>query len=442
MTGVVVPFPVPAPRPTPVPQEVAAPTAPAFTHRDGLRYGALAAPLAFAALPLYVNLPAHHAREFGLPLAALGALLLAVRAADALVDPWLGRWADRWLSHSRTRSLQAATAGALTLAGGFVALFLPPWREGAALWAWTAASLALTCFGYSLLGVLHQAWGTRLGGDAGQRARVAGWREGLALAGVLAASVLVSAAGPGLAAAVLAIALVLALALLARAPLPAARPLASSLPWQAPWRDAAFRGLLGVYLVNGLASAVPATLVLFFIRDRLQAPALEPLFLGLYFAAAALAVPLWLRAVARWGLVRSWALGMALSVTAFAWAAALGAGDTVGFALVCAASGLALGADLTVPAALLTGVVQRAGHAGTGDGSYSGWWTLATKLNLALAAGLALPALQALGYRPGANDPTALQALTLAYCAGPCVLKLAAGALLWRWARHHGERNP
>ena len=43
------------------------------------------------------------------------------------------------------------------------------------------------------------------------------------------------------------------------------------------------------------ASAVPATLVLFFIRDRLQAPAWEPAFLGSYFAAAALSMPLWLR---------------------------------------------------------------------------------------------------------------------------------------------------
>ena len=113
MSGVVVPFPGPAQRPAP--GEPAGPTAPAFSNRDGLRYGALAAPLAFAALPLYVSLPAHHAREFGLPLAALGALLLAVRTADALVDPWLGRLSDGWLAHSRARTLQAALAGALFL---------------------------------------------------------------------------------------------------------------------------------------------------------------------------------------------------------------------------------------------------------------------------------------------------------------------------------------
>ena len=42
---------------------------------------------------------------------------------------------------------------------------------------------------------------------------------------------------------------------------------------------------LAIYLVNGIASAIPATLVLFFIRDRLQAPGLEPLFLLCYFGA-------------------------------------------------------------------------------------------------------------------------------------------------------------
>jgi Na+/melibiose symporter-like transporter len=48
-----------------------------------------------------------------------------------------------------------------------------------------------------------------------------------------------------------------------------------------------------------------------------------------------------------------------------------------------------------------------------------------------LAAGLALPALAALGYAPGAQDPQALRALTWAYCLLPCGLKLAAAGLLF-----------
>ena len=45
----------------------------AFTARNGFVYGLLGLPLAFVALPLYVILPNHYAREFGMPLALLGA---------------------------------------------------------------------------------------------------------------------------------------------------------------------------------------------------------------------------------------------------------------------------------------------------------------------------------------------------------------------------------
>jgi hypothetical protein len=50
-----------------------------LTWQNGWRYGLMGAPLAFVALPLYVLLPNHYAREFGVPLASLGATLLAVR---------------------------------------------------------------------------------------------------------------------------------------------------------------------------------------------------------------------------------------------------------------------------------------------------------------------------------------------------------------------------
>ena len=43
-----------------------------------------------------VVLPNPYATVFGVPLAALGALLLATRLLDAFADPWIGRWADAW----------------------------------------------------------------------------------------------------------------------------------------------------------------------------------------------------------------------------------------------------------------------------------------------------------------------------------------------------------
>jgi glycoside/pentoside/hexuronide:cation symporter, GPH family len=427
------PVPLPAPQPTP---DVHL-TAP-HTIAGGLTYGALGLPLAFVALPLYVVLPNHYATAFGVPLAALGALLLGARLLDAFADPWIGRLADRWFAHSTARVLRLAAVAAVLLALGFHGLFFPLVSGTTALLAWCGALLGVTYLAYSVLAVVHQAWGARLGGDAAQRTRIVAWREGLALAGVLVASALPSLAGLGTTSAVFAVTLVLGLAALWRAPAPVtadAAP-ASSSTAVSPWADAAFRRLIAVFVVNGIASAVPATLVLFFVRDRLGLAPYEALFLVSYFAAGALSMPLWVRLVPRFGLPRVWLSGMLLAVAAFVWAATLDSGSIAGFLAVCVASGVALGADLALPSAMLAGVVQRAGHAGRGEGAYFGWWNFAVKLNLALAAGVALPLLAAFGYAPGARDAAALNALTLAYCVLPCALKLLAAALLWRlWLR-------
>jgi glycoside/pentoside/hexuronide:cation symporter, GPH family len=411
---------------------VAADAAPFMNAWAGLSYGALGLPLAFLALPLYVVLPSHYAAQYGVPLATLGIVLLATRALDAALDPFIGQAVDRVFARSTRSAWLLAAVAACVVGAGFAALFHPQVAADALL-AWLAGGLLATYLAFSVLTVVHQAWGARLGGDARQRARVVAWREGCGLVGVLAASALPSLFGMGVTSLVLAATLAAGIALLARAPhAPSSRAEAPG-HWALPWRSMQFRRLLAVFMLNGIASAVPATLVLFFVRDRLQAPNLEALFLGAYFAAAVLSMPLWVRAVRAFGLARAWLGGMGLAVAAFAWVLNLGAGDAAGFLAVCIGSGVALGADLTIPGALLTGVVQRAGHGTQAEGVYVGWWNSATKLNLGLAAGLALPLLAIAGYAPGQRDPQALQALSVAYVAVPCVLKLIAAALLWRW---------
>ncbi len=100
----------------------------AFTPRNGLAYGLLGLPLAFVALPLYVILPNHYAREFGVPLATLGAILLGARLFDAFIDPLLGRLNDRLFAHSAKAVLALGAFAALVLALGFALLFFPPVR--------------------------------------------------------------------------------------------------------------------------------------------------------------------------------------------------------------------------------------------------------------------------------------------------------------------------
>jgi Na+/melibiose symporter-like transporter len=196
--------------------------------------------------------------------------------------------------------------------------------------------------------------------------------------------------------------------------------------------DQAFRRLLGVFVANGIAAALPATLFLFFVADVLQLTAASGALLALYFIAGAASLPLWVRLAARHGRVVAWLAAMALSIAAFAGASQLGPGDLWPFAAICLASGLALGADLTLPAAMAADLGERQGQAG----ACFGVWNFVAKLNLALAAGLSLPLLGSLGYVPGSGD--GLPALSFAYALLPLAFKALAGLLLWRW-RHSLE---
>lgn len=394
-------------------------------------YGMLGAPLALAALPLHVQLPAYYTQQLGVPIAAAGWALFAVRALDTVQDPWLGRLLDGL----HGRPLRAALcAAAVLLALAFAGLWLPPEQvrlHGAgALAGWLALLLALACLAHSVLTIAHLAWGAQMSADHGVRLAASGWREGAALAGGMIASTVPPwlAAAPGAAPAmpwyVAAFGLLLAaaLGLLLRAAPPwragpvqrgPATPLSAGL--RAVWRDPAMRRLLPPYALNALATALPATLALFFIRDRLQAPAQAGWFLGLYFAAAAAGLPLWVRLGRRFGAARAWRAALLLAAAPCAACLLVGPGDVLAYTVLCVLAGALLGADLALPPVLLAQAVGGRDVAAT----WHGVWTLLGKLALA-AASLALPLLSLAG------APAAAPAAAGAQCATPCTATVAA----------------
>jgi GPH family glycoside/pentoside/hexuronide:cation symporter len=192
--------------------------------------------------------------------------------------------------------------------------------------------------------------------------------------------------------------------------------------------DPLARRLLLVALLNAAPVAVTSTLFLFFVESRLGLPGWEGPLLLVFFLAAALSTPVW-SALARHFAPRPVLLSaMGLAIAAFLWTLTLGPGDGIAFALICAASGATLGADLTLLPAIFA---QRLARTGTPEAAAFGLWSFVSKLSLALAALTILPALDALGFRPGMqNTAQALQSLTLIYAALPCVLKVIAILLL------------
>ena len=396
-----------------------------------MAYGLLGLPLAMVALPIYVYLPKFYAERTGLSLALIGAALLAARVGAAFLDPLLGWWIER----GRGAFARFVLVGAPLLLAGFVALFHPPVLEGAAALAWFLGTLMLVYLGFGMVTIAHQSWGAALTQAPDERARVTGVREAFALAGVVLAAAVTSGAGYGALSLSFALALGCGVLLLAaRSPRPVMAGVPVVLPGMgamaAPFANPRFRSLFAVLIVNGVASAIPATLFLFFASDRLQLGSMAGLFLILYFAAAAASVAPWVAAARRVGEARAWTGGMLLSALVFVWAFVLGQGDALAFGAICLLSGFALGADLALPPALLAGVIAKGGDSGQREAAYFGIWNWGIQITLALAAGISLPLLDWLGYVPGSTAGTG--ALAAAYALLPCVLKLLAAAMLWR----------
>lgn len=406
-----------------------------------LAYAAPAVPLSMLGLPLNVYLPAFWSGTMGLALGTVGAVLTAVRLLDIVVDPTIGRTSDllRWRFGRRKTTIAAGLPAGL--AGGAM-LFFPPHGAGP---AWLFAAYALLTFAWSMIALPWQAWGAELSPHYAERTRITAWREGGTLLGVLISAVLPAALAITAPAAALHAVAFTALALAAPTILlllttvaeprpgpPAAAHLLASV--RAAAGNAPFRRLLLAWLINGIATGMPATLFLFMCTYVLDAPRAAGPVLLVYFGMAVLCMPVWAWLARRIGKHRAWALAMSLMCVVFAPTFLLGPGDIGWFLVISVISGATIGADFALPPAIQADVVDL-DEAESGEkraGLFFAAWTMAQKSGNALAAGIALGGLQWAGFHAGpGNGPRQLLALSALYCLAPLAMKLVAIALVW-----------
>lgn len=389
-------------------------------------YALFAAMIAAVGLPLYMHAPKFFVDEYGVSLAAMGVVLFALRLIDFVQDPLLGRLATK-LRDKRGASIVVA---GLAMAAGVVGLFaVPPLVPP--LW-WFAIMLTLVFSAFSYLTICFYAQGVAAAETLSGRGhlQIARWRETGSLLGICAAAVAPVAIG-GYGGFAIAFCFLVVVALWAmraqwQGVMHASPDMRSEIG--TVLSDPVARRLLFVALANSAPVAVSSTLFLFFVEDRLEAPGQEGPLLLLFFLSAAAAAPIWSRLAEKYGTRQVLVFGMVLSIAAFAYAAALGAGDIVPFAVICFASGVALGADMTLlPALFANRLAKISPNAAEGFSL----WSFVAKFTLALAAISLLPLLELAGYAPGQNNSEeALLRLSLLYGAVPCGLKLIAIALL------------
>ena len=400
-------------------------------------YGSLAFPLAFAGIPLYVLAPDFYAAEYAVPLSALAFALLLIRLFDAVQDPLIGFFSDRF----------AARRGSIILAGfflftlGFVLLFHP--MQAAPL-LWFSVCMVIAATGFSVLAINLGALGSLWRRAPAEKARITAMREAIGLCGLVLAILL-----PGLLQQIMTVresfslyALVFLAGALACGAVFRRWQAGAVLQGVAPeirnaggWPHKVVMSRDGIfyvaYFLSMLASALPAVLVVFYIRDYLAAEAYLGGFLLLYFLAGLAAMPLWRRAAVRFGAGPVWAAAMLLAGAVFMGASAIPPAEgLILYSMICLASGVALGAELSLPPAFLSTLIDRRGAEVQTAGCFA-LMSFLMKLALALAGAGGLYALDLAGFVPrGDNGPEALARLSVLYASLPAALKSAAAILM------------
>jgi glycoside/pentoside/hexuronide:cation symporter, GPH family len=407
------------------------------------RYAFIAMPLAFAGLPLYIHVPDFYTRDLGMNIGILGAVLLAIRLFDAVQDPVIGYLTDRY---AKRRYLIINLGFAMLLAGMAGVLFgayafLP-------LSLWFGFFMLLATTGFSIVTINLNMIGGFWRDSENERTRISAWREGFTLLGLLCAALLPTALQGVLSPALSFVVLFGVFALLAAGGIFLFHGFISKLKQDENHtlsKEAGhssgftfFKLLFGrdrtfffVCFLAHVAASLPAVLVLFFIRDYLGGDAYTGLFLLIYFLSGAALINLWVKLSEKTGQYKAWLVSMILSVVTFIGAYFLQEGDIIAFAFICALSGMALGADLALPPAIVAERIQN-GQSRSDATQYYALLAFLPKAAIAIAGGCAFIALDIFGFKAGEeNSADELHTLIILYALVPCLIKLLAALALW-----------
>jgi len=399
-----------------------------------LAFAMPALPVAAYQLPFVIIVPKYYADNVGLSLTAVGALIIAVRLIDAMLDPFIGYFCDhtrpRWGRRKTWFGLAAipTTIGALMVFNPFPNvdpanyLFWGGWFF---LWS------VMMSLGYTALSLSHQSWAAEISTTYYGRNRVFAAREVAVVLGTLVATglpfVLTKLGMPGDQPVLIGLSLLVGMALpiftvmtVSAVPEPAHTrhaPTAFLDGLKGMISNGPFVRLLLAFALSNMANGVPAAILLYFVRDYIHGnEETQRLFLLLYFLFGVLSTPLWLWLSKKTSKHRAWSIAMAIACFAFIWTPFVG-WDTLGeksvwaFGFIMVFAGMAVGADLMLPPSMQSDVVDldtaRTGEQHTGF--YFAIWALATKLALSIALGLGFVILGAVGFKKGeVSDHTAV----------------------------------
>ncbi len=418
----------------------------------GLRLAAFVAPqfsLAIISLPVLLYTVPLYSGEFKLDLVAIGAMLSLGRVWDLLTEPVIGMLIDR--AHTRwgrRRPWMALAAPVLVV--GIWLLFVPP--AGMASPLYVLACLITIFTAWTFFNLAHVSWAGELSPDYDQRTRIYGWLMFAFIIGILGSS-LVPAATNTLTGVFTTshTTLMLALFIVPVVPITAAlalwsvvepaAPASTRIEWGASLK-AIFGNLSLLRLMftnfgEGLAGGATMALIVFFGLSRLGLNVANvQMLLLINFAAALVAVPLWMRLAYRIGKHRALALSAILNCLFGPLILFVPHGSFWLSAIVYALLGANFGATPSLIRAIATDAVD-VDRLATGEqrtALYLAIISMANKIGFAIPPVLTASVLAAAGFHPSAgaaNSPTSMFWLTAMYVGLPALANAFIAVVMW-----------
>lgn len=403
-------------------------------------YGMPAFGLSVVGIPLYIYLPTFYTLELGMEVGLVGMLLLIARLLDMVFDPFMGYISDHTLSSFGKRK-PWIVLGSFFLLLGYYGLLNPPTQSFLGLWLFCFS--LLTYLGLSSVSVPYMALSAEISYAYHDKSFIASAREIIGIMGMITALALPYALEiaqtPSLTLHTLYTVLLVSL------------PLGVALVWfgvkENPKNHETLSFiaalpllkhrnvflLLIAYLLNTLANAIPSTLFLYFVSLVLHDTHQSGLLLMLYFISGIAGLPFWLWLSLKIGKPKAWIASMLFCAFSFAYVPFLGEGDTHLFTLIVLASGLCLGADLTLSSSLQADLAQTYEGSKTPlSGVLFGVWGMCTNFSLALGVGVSFGILGLLSFDPTSPNEASLLGISLMYGLLPVLLKLLSSFFVWR----------
>ncbi|MGO1120705.1 MFS transporter [Rhodovibrionaceae bacterium A322] len=410
----------------------------------GLAYGLPGLAVSFPVIPLTVYLPAYYARDLGLGFATVGIVLFLSRLVDAVSDPVVGYYCDRWRRKPGGRQLWIVL-GALICGGALYAL--AQGTEAVTAWylgGWTA----LLYVGWTMIMVPYLALGADISCSYEDNTWLAGFREGFSLLGILLAVslplLLTDFTFARIPDVVLPLgAVTLALFLLGMrgksSRFEAASPHSAGVGTAVIRRSdftqalsfAMTRRLLLAWFFTAMASAVPAAVLPLFSSQVLGGGMEEQgQAIFVYFSFTVLGMPFWSFYAKGRLKQRVMARGMIVVCLAFGGAAFLSEGMQGIFLVICAITGFALAAELMLAPSMLADLAMlykiRKGQDATAI--HFALWGVTSKIAFALAVLLSFLLLEAA--EQFLSGQPYLWAVGFVYALLPTLLKIPAIVLI------------